>query len=113
MGDEYLGEDRRKKADPADWRASVDAALEQGRKQMQATDERLAALENEMVANTEATKQVQANTSEMVGIMQDWKGAMKVLGYVGAAAKPLAYIVGFCTALYGFWAALKSGGHFK
>lgn len=113
MGDEYLGEDRRKPMDPADWRELVDAALERGRKQMQATDARLAALENELVANTEATKQVQHNTADIVDIMNDWKGAMKVIGYVGTAAKPLAYIIGFCTALAGFWTAMKSGGHFK
>lgn len=113
MTEPYQGEERRAAPEPPDWRDLVDAALEQGRKQMRATDERLAALENEMVANTEATKQVEANTSEMVGIMQDWKGAMKVIGYVGRAARPLAYIIGFFTALAGFYTAMKSGGHIK
>lgn len=113
MSGQHPGEQPTDATDSPDWRTLVDNALAQGLLRMQATDERLAALENEMVANTEATKQVQANTSEIVEIMGDWKGAMKVIGYVGSAAKPLAYIVGFCTALAGFWSAMKSGGHFK
>lgn len=112
MDNTYEGEDRRKPA-PSDWPTLVDNALAQGLRRMQVTDERLAALENEMVANTEATKQVQANTAEIVEIMGDWKGAMKVIGYVGRAAKPLAYIVGLGTSLLAFWTAMKSGGHLK
>ncbi len=113
MTEKFEGEERRKPVEPADWRELVDAALEQGRKQMQVTDQRLAALENEMVANTESTKQVESNTSEIVEIMNDWKGAMKVIGYVGRAAKPMSYIVGFCTAVYAFWTTLKGGGPMK
>lgn len=99
--------------DTLDWRKLVDAALEQGRLHMKATDERMGALEDEMVNNTAMTMQVQSNTSEIVEIMNDWKGAMKVIGYVGRAAKPMAYIVGLGTAIVGFWTALKGGGHFK
>lgn len=94
-----------------EWRSLVDAALDQGRLHMEATDARMGALEDEMIKNTTMTKQVESNTSEIVGIMADWKSAMKVIGYVGRAAKPLTYIVGFCSALYAFWITLKSGGH--
>lgn len=97
--------------DTLDWRKLVDAALEQGRLHMKATDERMGALEDEMVNNTAMTMQVQSNTSEIVEIMNDWKGAMKVIGYVGRAAKPLTYIVGLCSAIYAFWVTVMSGGH--
>ncbi len=96
-----------------EWRTLVDAALAQGHLHMQATDRRMDAFETSLGENTAATRRVEASTADMVEILQDWKGAMRVIGYVGRAAKPLAYIVGLGTAMLGFWSALKSGGHFK
>lgn len=63
----------------------------------------------ELAENTSATKRVEQNTSEMLDVFEGWKGAMKVLTWIGKAAKPLGYIVGLGASIAAFWTAMKSG----
>lgn len=63
----------------------------------------------ELAENTNATKRIEANTSEMLDVFESWKGAMKVLTWIGKAAKPLGYLVGLGASMAAFWAALKGG----
>lgn len=60
---------------------------------------RIDRLEEGLQANTDATERVDRNTTELVGILNSWKGAMKVLDFLGKLAKPLAAIA----ALFGAW----------
>ena len=59
--------------------------------------------------NTDATNAIKADTAELLEAFHSFKGAMKVLEWIGKAAKPLGYIVGACASVTAFWAAMKSG----
>ena len=63
----------------------------------------------ELAENTNATKHIEANTAEMLDVFESWKGAMKVLNWIGKAAKPIGYVVGVGASIAAFWAALKGG----
>lgn len=63
----------------------------------------------ELQENTDATKRVEANTSEMLEVFQSFKAAFKVLEWIGKAAKPLGYVVGLGASIAAFWTAVKSG----
>jgi len=63
----------------------------------------------ELVENTNATKRIEANTAEMLDVFESWKGAMKVLNWIGKAAKPMGYVVGLGASIAAFWTAMKSG----
>lgn len=79
--------------------------------------EKISAIEREqqlinekLKASTEAIDNVQANTKEMLVVFESWKGAMKVLEWIGKIAKPLIYIVGLGTAVFTAYTTLKTGG---
>lgn len=59
--------------------------------------------------NTDATNSIKADTAELLEAFRSFKGAMKVLEWIGKAAKPLGYIVGACASVAAFWAAMRSG----
>ena len=63
----------------------------------------------ELAENTNATKRIEANTAELLDVFESWKGAMKVLNWIGKAAKPIGYVVGMGASIAAFWAALKAG----
>jgi len=67
----------------------------------------------ELAENTNATKRIEANTAEMLDVFESWKGAMKVLTWIGKAAKPIGYVVGMGASIAAFWSALKAGVHPK
>ena len=59
--------------------------------------------------NTDATNAIKADTAELLEAFRSFKGAMKVLEWIGKAAKPIGYIAGFCASMYAFWTSVKSG----
>lgn len=59
--------------------------------------------------NTDATNRIEANTNELVELLNAVRGAFKVLNVIGTFAKPIAYIVTAVTAFLGFVAAIKAG----
>jgi len=63
----------------------------------------------ELAENTQATKRIESNTAEMLDVFESWKGAMKVLNWIGKAAKPVGWIVGMGASIVAFWTAIKSG----
>lgn len=90
--------------------------LAQGDKRMDSLTDEVTAIKLEqsqfrveLAENTKATKRIEANTAELLDVFESWKGAMKVLNWIGKAAKPLGYIATFVGAIVGIWAALKSG----
>ena len=44
--------------------------------------------------NTDATNAIKADTAELLEAFRSFKGAMKVLEWIGRAAKPIGYIAG-------------------
>ncbi len=69
----------------------------------------LAAVRENLAANTTATQELSKNTAEIVEFFQAMQGLFKVLNWLGAVAKPIGYIVALCTATLALYAAFK--GH--
>lgn len=77
---------------------------------LDAGDARFDRVEADLAANTAATRELVANTSELVSILNALKGAFRVLEFVGKLARPLGYIVGLGAAIAGVWTAARHGG---
>lgn len=65
---------------------------------------RMDKFEHALDENTATTQRVDKNTSELVSILNSWKGAMAVIEFLSKLAKPLAAVLGLLTA----WWAWKS-----
>ena len=94
----------------------VARALDQGDKRMSSLADEITAVKLEqsefrrlLKENTDATNSIKADTAELLGVFESFKAAMKVLEWIGKAAKPLGYIVGVCASITAFWTAMKSG----
>jgi len=96
----YQGPERR--LEMREWRAHVDARLDDGAATMKH-------LRSEISENTTATKEVRADTSEVVSLLQSFKGAFLVLEKLGKLAKPLGYIVMLASAVLALFAGVKGG----
>lgn len=95
----------------------VASALSQGDKRMNSLTDEITAVKLEQAEfrhllkeNTDATNEIRANTAELLEVFHSFKAALKVLEWIGKAAKPLGYVVGFCASVAAFWTAMKSGG---
>ena len=94
----------------------VARALDEGDRRMNSLADEITAVKLEQAEfrhllkeNTDDTKAIKADTAELLEAFRSFKGAMKVLEWIGKAAKPLGYIATFVGAIVGIWAALKSG----
>ena len=94
----------------------VARALDKGDRRMNSLADEIAVVKLEQAEhrrllkeNTDETKAIKADTAELLEAFRSFKGAMKVLEWIGKAAKPLGYIVGACASVAAFWAAMKSG----
>jgi hypothetical protein len=92
--------------DPETWAKVLRLRLDAFEQRQDRHDERLDVLESSLVANTAATQRVEANTSEVVSLLQSFKGGFKVLDLLGKVAIPLGAIAG---AVGAFWLAIKGG----
>ena len=95
-------------------------ALSEGDKRMNSLTDEITAVKLEqsefrrlLKENTDATNAIKADTAELLEAFRSFKGAMKVLEWIGKAAKPIGYIAGFCASIAAFWTAMKSGVHPK
>ena len=94
----------------------VTRALDEGDRRMNSLTDEITAVKLEqsefrrlLKENTDATNSIKADTAELVEAFHSFKGAMKVLEWIGKAAKPVGYIVGVCASITAFWTAMKSG----
>ena len=94
----------------------VARALDKGDRRMNSLADEITAVKLEqsefrrlLKENTDATNSIKADTAELLEAFRSFKGAMKVLEWIGKAAKPLGYVAGFCASMYAFWTAVKSG----
>lgn len=86
----------------------VRESLSSGDVRMTRIEDNAEAMRAELAANTKATKAIAENTSELVEFFAAMKGAFKVLNWLGKIAKPVAAIVGLCTALFAAYAAWRA-----
>ena len=94
----------------------VARALDKGDRRMNSLADEITAVKLEqsefrrlLKENTDDTKAIKADTAELLEAFRSFKGAMKVLEWIGKAAKPMGYIAGLCASVTAFWAAMKSG----
>lgn len=97
----YTGPERR--TELREWKDQVDKRLHDGSAIM-------ANLQSDLAENTRATKKIQEDTSELVGMFQNFKGAFDVLDKIGKLARPVGYIAMACSAVWGVFTAIKGGG---
>lgn len=96
---------------------SVAHALQQGDQRMNNITDEVTAVKLEQAEfrvllkeNTDATKEIKADTAELLAVFHSFKAAFKVLEWIGKAAKPMGYIVVLAGSVYGFWSTIKGGG---
>lgn len=77
--------------------------------QLLAGTERMDKIEADLKTNNEATKRIEANTTEMLTFFNSVQGAFRVLDMLGKLAKPLAYILMVVGSLVGLWFTFKNG----
>ena len=94
----------------------VARALDKGDRRMNSLADEIAVVKLEQAEyrrllkeNTDDTKAIKADTAELLEAFRSFKGAVKVLEWIGKAAKPLGYIIGVCASVTAFWTAIKSG----
>ena len=94
----------------------VARALDKGDRRMNSLADEITAVKLEQAEfrrllkeNTDDTKAIKADTAELLEAFRSFKGAMKVLEWIGKAAKPIGHIAGFCASMYAFWTSVKSG----
>ncbi|KQO23506.1 hypothetical protein [Acidovorax sp. Leaf78] len=85
----------------------ISARLDAGDQRMGRIEGDVAAVREELAANTEATRQVAANTADLVEFFQAVQGAFKVLNWIGKVAKPVGAIATATAAAIGVWSAVK------
>lgn len=90
----YSGPERR--SEFRQWRERIDMRLDDGAHAMKG-------LRADLDENTRATH-------EMLDLLNSVKGAFRVLGWIGALAKPMGAIAMFCAACVGLWSSIKGHG---
>lgn len=98
----YTGPERRTRLRDREWREDVNRRFTDGTAKMNR-------LHEELKANTAATERVDANTAELVSLLNSFKGAFTVFDLIGRAARPVGYIAAACAALWGLFVAVKGG----
>jgi hypothetical protein len=100
----YIGPERR--SEFRQWREKIDLRLDDSTHAMKG-------VRNDLDASILALGSLKKDVSELVDLLHSVKGAFRVLGWIGAAARPIGFIVATCAAIVGLFTALKTGGHVK
>lgn len=66
-------------------------------------------IESEVTENTRITAETKAKVDEVHEVLVSIKGALKVFGWIAAAAKWLTIMLGAVAAAMGIWHAAKGG----
>ncbi len=99
--EDYTGPERRQAH--REWRANVERRLDDGAATMKQ-------LRADLQKNTDATNAVKSDTSELVSLLQSFKGAFVVFDMLGKLARPLSYIFMLGSAVWGVFTIFKGGG---
>jgi len=80
---------------------------------LDAGDARMNELDAAVKENTKITEGIKSDTAEIVAFFHSMHEAFKVLNWIGALAKPLAYIAMLVSAFWGVVTLFKGGGGSK
>ena len=64
---------------------------------------RMDSFEDKLDGNTNATQRIEASTTELLEVLNSWKGAMRVLDVLGKVAKPITAISALVAAVFAMW----------
>jgi hypothetical protein len=64
---------------------------------------RMDSFEEKLDGNTDATERIEASTTELLDLLNSWKGAMRVLEILGKVAKPIAAITALVAGIIAMW----------
>lgn len=70
-------------------------------------------LRDEIKGVSDTVSTILCDTKELVGLLNNAKGAFRVLNGIAALAKPITAIVVLCTAIWGAIFTFKHGGTLK
>jgi hypothetical protein len=98
-----------KAAPHAGFEEHVTRALRAGSDRMDGLQLQLDEHKAMLAENTAATARIEGNTSELVEVFSNLKGAFRVLNWIGRLAKPVGAIIGLGVAMWGAWQAHKTG----
>lgn len=87
---------------------SAQAASEAASSDFAALSIRVDKLARDLQTNTEATKRVEENTAELVDAFKAVRGGMRVLGWLGTAAKWLTSIAAAGAVVWAAWHQTKT-----
>ncbi len=62
-----------------------------------------------LAENTDTINKIKSDTDELIAVLDSWRGAMRVIDWIGSLARPISYIVAFGASVAALWAAIKSG----
>jgi hypothetical protein len=82
--------------------STINARLDSG-------DARMTRIESELSINTKSVQMLVTNTADLVMFFESVQGALRVLNWLGALAKPLGYIAALVASIAGILAAMKGG----
>jgi hypothetical protein len=90
----YCGPERR--SEFRRWREKIDTRLDEGTHAMKG-------VRTDLDASILALGSLKKDVSELVDLLHSVKGAFRVLGWIGAAARPIGFIVATCAAIVGLF----------
>lgn len=64
---------------------------------------KLDSFEVHLASNTEATVRIESSTQELVELLNSWRGAMKVMNFIGKLAKPITATTALGASLVALW----------
>lgn len=71
--------------------------------EIKALGDRMDTFEAQLGTNTKMTRDISADTGELLDILKSWKGAMRFFGWVGTGVKWLGGIAAAWFALWQLW----------
>lgn len=78
--------------------------------QLSAGEKRMNGLDSRIAENTRLTQELKADTGELLDIFKSIKGGIRVIGWIGAAAKWVGGLLGAALAIWAFIQSITHGG---
>lgn len=85
------------------WIKAVNIQMDAMHRRHEDMQSQLETLNKQLTDIRKEVAELKKSTEELVDILQSWKGAMKVLAFLGALAKPVGYIATAAAAVWGIF----------
>ena len=106
----YTGPERRSRSRERELHSEIERRLGVMHERLDDGSAKMRMLHEELKTNTESTQRVEANTADVVTILQSAKAAFRFFEFMGKLAKPAVSITMLVGALWGLITTVKGGG---